>query len=295
MSPTRGSRTAEFMALFRALESRRSARLFEDPFAYGFLGAGLRAVVRAASMALLGGAVPAFIDRRWPGARSSGVARTRLIDDAMIAALRHGVRQVVLLGAGFDARGYRLRGVERVRLFEVDHPATQTVKRARLQAALGHEPAHVRFVPVDFDRERLEDALAAAELDLATPTFFVWEGVTNYLTAAAVDGTLRVVARAAAGSRLVFTYVERRVFDADGGAAAFAGTTRLRALLRRSGEPWTFGLDPATLADYLGARGLQLIEDVGAAEYRARYWGAAARAMHGYEFYHVAVANVRAG
>jgi methyltransferase (TIGR00027 family) len=282
------------MALFRALESRRDPRLFEDPFAYGFLGPRLRAVVRLASLPLLGAAVPMFIDGRWPGARTSGVARTRLIDDALVAALRCDVPQVVLLGAGFDARAYRLQNIGRTRVFEVDHAATQAAKRARLHARLSALPAHVRFVPVDFDRECVADALAAAGFDGARQTFFLWEGVTNYLTAAAVDATLRFVASIAAGSRLVFTYVDRRVLGGDGSEAAFAGVPRLRALLRRSGEPWTFGLEPAEVGSYLAARGLALVEDVGAAEYRARYWGASARRMRGYEFYRVAIADVRA-
>ena len=284
------SRTAEYMALFRALESRGDG-LFEDPLARAFLSPGLRAAVCAARVPFLGAAVPAFIDRRWPGARTSGVARTRLIDDAVVAAVEQGIRQVVLLGAGFDARAWRLRALASTRVFEVDRLATQTVKRDRVVAFLGRAPAHVRFVAVDFDRDRLDAALAAAGLDAAQPALFVWEGVTNYLTAAAVDATLRFIAGTAVGTRLVFTYVDQRVLD-DDGAKAFAGAARLRALVRRSGEPWTFGLDPHALRAYLAQCRLALREDVGATEYRARYWGAAASHMRGYEFYRVAIADV---
>jgi methyltransferase (TIGR00027 family) len=286
----RVSRTAEYMALFRALESGRDG-LFDDPCARAFLSPALRAAVCAARVPLLGAAVPAFIDRRWPGARTSGVARTRLIDDALVAAVASGIRQVVLLGAGFDARAARLPALESTRVFEVDRLATQTVKRARLAALLGREPAHVGFVAVDFDRDRLDVALAAAGFDARRQAVFVWEGVTNYLTAEAVDATLRFIAGTAVGTRVVFTYVDRRVLD-DTEATAFAGTARLRALLRRSGEPWTFGLDPPTLPTYLAQRGLTLREDVGAAEYRTRYWGAASARMVGYEFYRVAIADV---
>jgi len=284
------SRTAEYMALFRALESRRGG-LIDDPFARAFLSPPLRVAVCAARVPLLGAAVPAFIDWRWPGARTSGAARTRLIDDAIVAAVRRGMQQVVLLGAGFDARATRLRELESTRVFEVDRVATQTVKREGVVAVLGCVPEYVRFVAVDFARDWLDAALVAAGFDVAQRAVFVWEGVTNYLTASAVDTTLRFIAGTAAGTRLVFTYVDRRVLD-DDAATAFAGTTRLRALLRRSGEPWTFGLDPSTLATYLEERGLALREDVGAAEYRARYWGAASRRMRGYEFYRVAIADV---
>jgi len=105
VTPQRASRTAEFMALFRALESVRhpvSARLFDDRFARGFLRPSLRAVVDVSRVPVVGRAVAAYIDRRWPGARSSGIARTRLIDDLVEEALRDGIAQLVILGAGFD-------------------------------------------------------------------------------------------------------------------------------------------------------------------------------------------------
>jgi methyltransferase (TIGR00027 family) len=289
MIPDAPSRTAEFMALFRALETvRRPAadRLFADPFAATFLPPALHAVARLSRLPLAGPAIRAFIDRRWPGARTSAVARTRLIDDAVTAALRDGVTQLVILGAGFDARAYRLPGIDRARVFEVDHPATQAAKRARLNEL----PAHVTFVGVDFDRDDLSTALARAGFDPAARTFFTWEGVTNYLTATAVDATLRWVAHAAAPeSRILFTYVHRGVID---GSGNFAGTAALANTLKSSGEPWTFGLDPAEVPDYLAERGLALIEDVGAAEYRARYMG---RAGTGYEFYRAVLAEIRAG
>ena len=289
MTPQRASRTAEFMALFRALESVRhpvSARLFDDRFARGFLRPSLRAVVDVSRVPVVGRAVAAYIDRRWPGARSSGIARTRLIDDLVEEALRDGIAQLVILGAGFDCRAYRIAGLERRGVFEVDHAATQAMKTARLRRMLGALPPHVVFVPLDFARQRLDQALDAAGFDPATRTLWLWEGVTNYLTEDAVDRTLRYVATSAAGSRLLFTYVHRGVLD---GSTVFAGTDALVATLERAGEPWTFGIDPLRLGDFLAARGLALAADVGAADYRTRYLG---DAMRGYEFYRAALAEV---
>jgi methyltransferase (TIGR00027 family) len=292
MSPDRASYTAEVMALFRALESQRRpavARLFEDPFAFRLLGRRLRPVAAFARIPGLGAVIPRYIDRHWPGARSSAVARTRLIDDALTAALAEGVGQVVILGAGFDCRPYRLRGIERARVFEVDHPATSAVKRVRMAGLLGTLPHHVAFVAVDFDRQPFMEALEAAGYAADAPTFFLWEGVTNYLTAPAVDATLVAIAAAAAGSRLLFTYVHRGVLD---GSVAFEGTAALASTLERSGEPWTFGLDPAELPGYLTARGLILREDLGANDYRARYLGSSGRHQRGYAFYRAARADV---
>src|SRR5690348_2787058 len=117
------SRTAEYMALFRALESSRrpaAARLFDDRYAARLLRGGLAALARVAALPLLGPAVAGLVDWRAPGARSSGVARTRRIDDAIRAARRDGIAQLVLLGAGFDCRAHRLTELAGARVFEID-------------------------------------------------------------------------------------------------------------------------------------------------------------------------------
>ena len=229
------------------------------------------------------------MDHRWPGARTSGVARTRFIDDVVEANLTSGMAQVVLLGAGFDARPYRIAAMAKAAVFEVDHPATSAAKRRLVEAALGAAPSHVRLVTIDFNTQQLPGAMSAAGFDPTRRTLFVWEGVTNYLVEDAVDATLRWCARTAVGSAVVFTYVDRHVLDAPG---AFEGTTKLFATLSESGERWTFGIDPSHLSGFLARRGLVLGEDVGAVDYRARYFGRAASGMRGYEFYRVAVAHV---
>jgi methyltransferase (TIGR00027 family) len=278
------SRTAEFMALFRALETLRppGERLFEDRFAARCLGPGLRSVLAAARVPALRRAIVRIVDAGWPGARSSGVARTRWIDDALRAALTDGCRQVVVLGAGFDARAWRLPELRAVPTFELDRAATQDAKRERLGAL----PANVRFVASDLGAPDAGKLLREAGFDPALPTFFLFEGVSNYLDAASVDATLRFVAASAApGSALVFTYVHRGVLD---GSVAFAGTERLRRTLARSGESWTFGLDPAALSGWLRERGLALVSDCGAREVRERVWGTPGT---GYEFYRTALAR----
>jgi methyltransferase (TIGR00027 family) len=279
------------VALFRALEDVRSParRLFADPFARRFLGGPLRLVADASRVPAVGERVRRFIDRRWPGARTSAVARTRFLDDRLALAVSEGARQIVLLGAGFDARAYRLPICRDRAVFEVDHPATQARKRRCLEETLGVVPAHVRFVPVDFDRESVEDALPAAGYHVRERSVFLWEGVTNYLTAPTVDATLRWCSKAAPGSRVLFTYVHERVLE---DPAAFFGTARLFRSLAAAGERWTFGLDPAHLETYLAERGLVLLEDLGAADYRAESYGPEAAAMRGYEFYRIAAAAV---
>ena len=142
------SRTAEYMALFRAVETAEQPgrRLFDDPYAISLLSGTLKALAKIAHLPVVGRLVPIFLDLGWPCTRSSGVVRTRMIDDFVRGAIRAGTQQLVLLGAGFDSRAYRLDEAKDILVFEVDHPATQRTKRKRLNAGLGHLPENVRFV-----------------------------------------------------------------------------------------------------------------------------------------------------
>jgi methyltransferase (TIGR00027 family) len=265
------SRTAQYVALFRALESARPAgrRLFEDPLARECLDGRLRTLAELARVPGMGRVVPALVDRRSPGSRLAVVVRTRFIDDALAAALAGGLDQVVLLGAGFDSRAHRVAGIERTRVFEVDHPDTQAAKRERVRRRLGEQPAHVSYVRVDFDRQDVGTQLAGAGFQPGARTFFVLEGVISYLTADAVDATFRFVAAAGGpGSEIAFTYLHRGVID---GSHRPPGSRQAEARVSTAGEPWRFGFDPDELPGYVSARGLELLEDVSPAEAAPRY------------------------
>jgi methyltransferase (TIGR00027 family) len=311
------------MAFFRAMESVRSEgrRLFVDPWAVRFVGSGLRWAVWASRWAGIGALVNWYADWRLPGARTSGIARTKLIDDLLVGALRpratdsgrstlpsensgvqtadsaggslaagrEGAEQVVILGAGFDCRAYRLDALEGCTVFEVDHPSTLRTKRAILGGALGKIPEAVRLVEIDFNRESLPKVLGRAGFDASRRTVFLWEGVTNYLTAEAVDSVLRFVASCGEGSGIIFTYVDAGLLD---GSVRFCGGERLLRDVERLGEPWTFGIVPGELGEFLRGRGMRLERDWSAGEYRKECWGERAGRMRGYEFYHVAVGRV---
>ena len=285
------SRTAEQNALFRALESSRPrrARVCDDSVARHFLTWPLTLVFRLATLPGGVGFVSSFIDRRWPGVRSSVVARTRLIDDVLGAALDKGIEQLVILGAGFDSRAYRMARLGSIDVFEVDHPNTQAAKQGVLRRLFSTLPRHVRFVAVDFTRDDLMSAMCAAGYRVSARTFILWEGVTNYLSEDAVDSTLRWCSRSSAGTLLLFTYVHRDILIRPG---AFVGTKNLFASLDKAGERFTFGMEPSQVPRYLAERGLSLERDEGATEYRERYFGVDARNMRGHEFYRVALARV---
>lgn len=287
------SRTAEYVAFFRACESVRpeSKRLLFDPFATHFIRRSLRAAVWLSRIPLLGAVVPWYADRRLPGARTSAIARTRLIDDATSQALRDNIRQIVILGAGFDCRAYRLPGINSATVFEVDHQATLAWKLSCLREVLPKLPPNVRYVQSDFNREDVSQLLAQAGFDSSLPAMFLWEGVTNYLTSEAVDAVLRTVSSCAPGSRIVFTYVHSGILD---GSVHFEGAPKLLDDVKQLGEPWTFGLAPTAVPEFLRQRGLRLDRDASAGQYRAQLYGTEARHIKGYEFYHVVIAHVPA-
>jgi methyltransferase (TIGR00027 family) len=283
------------MAFFRALESvrRPSERLMADSFAHAFLRPSLRWAVRLAKVPWLGVQVEEYADCRLPGARTSAIARTCLIDEAFLSAIAGGIRQIAILGSGFDCRAHRLPEAASATIFEVDHPEMLVLKEARLKHMVPAIPDNIRFAPIDFNRQSLPQVLANAGFNRSIPALFLWEGVTNYLSEDAVEAVLRYVGDCAPGSRIVFTYVHRGVLD---GSIAFDGGPKIVRDVAEIGEPWTFGIDPAELPGFLSKLRLQLDSDAGAAEYRLQFYGPKARQMRGYEFYHVAIAHsVKAG
>ncbi|MEU4242264.1 class I SAM-dependent methyltransferase [Actinoplanes sp. NPDC026619] len=180
------------------------------------------------------------------------VARTVAIDDAVLAV---PVPQVVILGAGLDGRAWRL-DLAGATVFEVDHPASQQEKRDRAAALAGEPP---RFVPVDFARDRLTDALASAGHRDDQPTTWIWEGVVPYLTRPEVAATVAsITARSAPGSRLIVNYQA---------PSLLGGLTRkvIGALLRRTNpwaaEPWRSTWTPAAMARLLATHGFAVRSD----------------------------------
>jgi methyltransferase (TIGR00027 family) len=203
--------TAYAIAHIRAAEARRpeAERLFDDPYAPIFDAAGEHA--REGTARFL--ALPFLAD--------AVRLRTRLIDDAVRDGIGAGVEQLLLLGAGFDARGLRLGEVAArgVRVFEVDFAHLQATKRALLDAAGVAVPPGLAFVPSDFAVPDF-DAPLGADLVAAgfrrdRPAVVVWEGVIGYIADAAIDRTLRFVAGLAPGTRLVFTYADPKATGAD--------------------------------------------------------------------------------
>jgi methyltransferase (TIGR00027 family) len=280
------SRTAAHMALIRALETAKAAdrRLFSDPFACRFLPRLQRVLMLPARSPPWRRMIEAIFDRKAPGARTSGAARTRLIDDWTRQAVRDGIDQVVIMGAGFDCRALRLKELHSVMVFELDRREMLALKSRLLTDA---QTQKIVRVPIDFLTDKPEERLRESGYAPGARTLFIWEGVTNYLDQASVDATFETFARSPEGSWVIFTYVH---IDALSGQFPAPGLVNLLARLRRIGEAWTFGFHPDAVSDYLARRGFRLLADLGAAEYRARYWPPAER-PEGYEFYRAVLAE----
>jgi len=205
--------------------------------------------------------------------------RTRFIDEALKRAIEGGATQVVILGAGFDSHAYRCQELlAPVRVFEVDRPATQALKKQRVNDVLGGPPPNLTYVPIDFQHENLPDVLRRHGYDPAQRTFFILEGVTMYLPEEAVRSTLQFVAACPPGSGIVFDFVYRAMIDmiakidlANVPAAAKPFVERFLNLTRH--EPWIFGLPVGTEREFLGELGLDLREafTIGGEESLKRY------------------------
>lgn len=250
-------------------------RLVQDGLAYQFLPTGTRWVVASTRWRPMAELLVKATEARGRGLTASLLCRKRYVDDKLQEALATGIEAVVILGAGLDTLAYRHAELTHLRVLEVDLPENIESKRARLTAVFGRLPNHVRLVPVDFDREDLLEVLAAHGYEPTWKTFFSWEGVTQYLTDEGVRATFGALAKAAGGSRLVFTYVRRDFLD----GRCLYGAARAYQEFKINRKLWRFGLAPEEVGSLLAEYGWEEIEQMGAAEFHARYVKPTGRAL----------------
>ena len=279
MKAEKPSRTALFVAFGRALADAGASQVpdFHDPTARVFLSdKGKKRLARLEQQFRAG--KNGFM---LAGARVSAqlmALRTSAIDAAVRDAVARGATQLVILGAGYDGRAWRMKELAGVRVFEVDHPATQKAKRSHL----GELPApigNVSFVPVNFERQSLDAALDAAGHDRSRPTCWIWEGVVMYLTHDAMRATLAsIAARSARASTVIINYhtIHRRWMA--------------KIIFRLVGEPMISKWSPEEMAAVLHAAGFEVAEDSGMSDWAARFAPAAPARKAGY-FMRIAVAN----
>jgi methyltransferase (TIGR00027 family) len=259
------SRTALAAAESRATHQVvEGGRIFRDPLAVRLLG------VDEATLAANAEATP---ERR--GMRIFVAARARFAEDCLAAAVARGTGQCVILGAGLDSFAYRSPFGSALRVFEIDHPATQAWKRDRLAAAGIGVPPWLTFAPTDFETTTLRAALDAGGFDPARPAFFIWLGVVPYLTRAAIFGTLATIAGLPGGAHVVFDYGDPPETLAPEQRAALGAVA---AQVAAAGEPWITHFEPHALRQELQACGFGMVEDLDLAALGLRYFPASAPA-----------------
>lgn len=268
MVKNRPSLTASLVAMARGVASRTSTikEPPADPFARGLLPGPFALLSRvieataAASPTIATAWNPLFL-----GLIDHMALRTAMIDDALREALILGAEQLVIMGAGLDARAYRMPELRGLTTFEVDHPATQSYKIEKLRQQKGRTE-NVKFVTVDFEHESISDSLATAGHDPARKTFWIWEGVTMYLHPAATRATLAAMsARSTKGSRVAITYVtpDRTMSPVVTSAAGL--------VLRAMGEPLRGIISTSDMRDVLRETGFDVVSDSSAADWVKRY------------------------
>jgi methyltransferase (TIGR00027 family) len=234
---------------------------------------------------------PRLAERLVPGSYWFELARVKHMDALLREALAAGARQLVILGAGFDSRAHRFADeLASVATFEVDHPTTAAIKRARVEEVFGRLPAQVRYVELDFNCGDLAVALRVAGYRHDLPAFVIWSGVTAYLEPLGVDAVLRWFARSAPGSSIVFDYAFREAVDGDD---SFHGAPQLRRRVAQSGEPLRFGIPRGSGARFVAERGLELVSDLAPEELRARYLVRRDGRLAGQPYGFVSIAHAR--
>ncbi|MBX5192893.1 SAM-dependent methyltransferase [Rhizobium sp. NZLR3b] len=257
MRASEPSRTALGAAAYRAAHQNvDGGAIFFDPYARRILGEEASA--------------EADLKARDPSTRSFRLfmaARSRYAEDCLALSVARDVRQAVILGAGLDT--FALRNPHAgLKVFEVDHPATQSWKQTRLnETELTHAPP--TFVPVDFEQEDLKECLVASGFKLETPSFFIWLGIVPYLKEASVFSLLRFVAGLPSAS-VVFDYSEPlENYSPERRARAAEMGSRTAA----AGEPWLTHFDPKEISERLLSLGFVSLEDLGPTEMAKRFFG----------------------
>jgi len=262
-----------------------ASRLFDDPISLRLLPATVRFLMgwRPSRDWFMG-----MVEKEAPGTYGGLVCRTRFIDDAVRAAVRDGIASVVILGAGLDTRPYRLPEIKGMEVREVDLPSVLRLKRRKLGRVLAPLPGNVRYVPIDFNRQSIDEALHSDGFRMDQRTFFIWEGVSQYLEAHAVTETLAFVAKCASRSRLAFTYVPAGIID---GSERSHGAEQTVKRMARSGHAWLTGFEPAALDRTLAGNGLRLMIDAGPEYYYQTYLAPLGRRLQVFELERAAIAE----
>jgi methyltransferase (TIGR00027 family) len=281
--------SAETMAFLRAVVAgeQNLAVRSEDLLAKHFLGRKYRLLIGVGLQA----PTRRILELAVPGSYGFAIARTRHFDEVLLSEVRAGVEQVVLLGAGYDSRPFRFRdALGNIRVFEIDHPGTQARKRRMLDEIGEASPPNLSYIAADFNQQTLPEALADYGFSPDRKTLFLWEGVSYYLPRPVVEGVLDFVSSCAAGSSIVFDYATKAFVNGD---TSTYGGAQVARWLKKIREPFLFGLDPEETPEFLGARRLHAVSDLGPEDLAKKYLKSKDGRCIGKPFGHVRMVHAR--
>lgn len=243
-------------------------RVFQDPYAERFFPTEARQILL--DPALVKAELGKY-EQMMPGVNGAIVARIKFIDTLLADCIADGIAQLVIIGAGYDTRAYRIEGVrEHLQVFEVDHPTTQAVKTETIKEIFGRLPDHVVYVPVIFGQERLDQKLAAYGYTAAKKSLFIIEGLLMYIPPVAVDGLLAFIANGSApGSSFVADYFDTTVID---GSSALKEAQVLRQFVESEGSRLQFGIQSGEEEAFFKARGFDRVTCVTSASCKERFF-----------------------
>lgn len=272
---TSAAQTAIGPMVIVAADQHEPSPLIHDTWARRILPMPGRLAASSTRWPVVRRALMSATEKKFHGGWASFLCRKRYIDDQLLAALRDGVETVVILGAGFDTRAYRMPELAGIRVCEVDLPSNIAAKTAALRRCMGGVPPQVTLLPMDFETSDLTRGLDEAGFGRTQPVFYIWEAVTQYLTEDAVRSTMDHLAGAAHGSSLAFTFVRQDFLDGEHMYGARASYDEFVVNKRL----WTFGLHPEQVPAFMANYGWGQREQVGAQEYAERYLQPVGRTM----------------
>jgi methyltransferase (TIGR00027 family) len=200
-----------------------------------------------------------YSEKNFPGIWAMALCRKRYIEDKAVESLKVHIEAVLNLGAGLDTLAYRAPSLANVMSYEVDLPTNTEIKRKRLTRVLGKIPSHVTLVPMDFDQQDIMTELASHGYSIDRRSFFILEGVTQYLAEAGVRQTFDFLSKAAPGSRMVFTYVCKEFLEGKN----LYDSGNLYTKYVRKDKIWKFGIDPDRISSFTDKYGWRVLEHVG--------------------------------
>lgn len=265
-----GSKTAERVAILRAGESMKpeGERICFDPYAIHFISPGILEWATHNPEEVR--AMQERTDRLVPGLDNSVIARVRYFDDLISRSIDEGLEQLVILGAGYDSRPYRIDGLKKIKTFEVDHPATQAMKIEKIKKIFGLLPDHVVYVPADLATDDLGQKLLENGYDRSLKTIFIMEGLLMYLTPETVDEILSfIVENSEKESAILFDYYPQSVVD---GSCELEVGKNIHNQLMQLGEPLKFGIDDDMIEEFLSSRGFSQVHNVTSGDLKRTYF-----------------------